>query len=65
VATNTDADSPKTDEYDSIQVVTPKGVMSGKREAAPPRPSAVWRWVLLAVAAALGVGVAVGLLFRS
>ena len=64
-ATNAEADSPNTDEYDSIQVVTPKGVASGKMTAATLPPSAVWRWVLLAIAAALGVGVAVGLLFRS
>ncbi len=61
-------DTPKTDEYDSIQVVTPRGTSSRLSPLAGPpsaTPFPVWRWAAVAVAAALLVGLALGFLFRS
>ena len=62
-------DIPRTDEYDSIQVVTPKGSSARHTPVEAPLPAArpfpVWRVVAIAAGLALLAGLALGLLFRS
>ncbi len=63
------ADTPKTDEYDSIQVVTHKGPPARYNPVGelltPARPFTVWKLVAAAAGIAMLIGLIIGLLFRS
>lgn len=64
-------EATRTDEYDAIQVVAPKGTAARTRTPAPDTtthdtpPTRMWKWVVVAVALALLAGISLGLLFRS